>query len=175
MCFESYTLFYLNIDPSLNVQISTTKNGPSNKMLFELLRITCQISLRLYISTFRGQLSHLHLDQKVRKFSKDQKVFKKTNRSSKSGFVFCGVLNLFSLNLTDEVHLTRYQISLLSVQNKRSMKMLYKNNVFWSVFIFRKKTRYSQALPAAPCCYQYFLLLIDPIIQKHCFSLIVGR
>lgn len=109
-------------------------------MLFELLRITCQISLRLYISTFHGQLSHLHLDQKVRRFSKDQKVFKKTNRSSKSGFVFCGVLNLFSLNLTDEVHLTRYQISLLSVQNKRSMKMLYKNNVFWSVFIFRKKT-----------------------------------
>lgn len=46
-------------------------------MLFELLRITCQISLRLYISTFHGQLSHLHLDQKVRKFSKDQKVFKK--------------------------------------------------------------------------------------------------
>lgn len=143
MCFESYTLFYLNIDPSLNVQISTTKNGPSNKMLFELLRITRQISLRLYISTFHGQLSHLHLDQKVRKFSKDQKVFKKNKQIQQIWVCVLwkdiGVLNLFSLNLTDEVHLTRYQISLLSVQNKRSMKMLYKNNVFWFVFIFRKK------------------------------------
>lgn len=30
--------------------------------------------------------------------------------------------------------------TVMYIQNKRSMKMLYKNNVFWSVFIFRKKT-----------------------------------
>lgn len=107
-------------------------------MLFDALRITCQISLRLYIY-FSWTIVSSSPRSKSKRFSKDQKVFKKTNRSSKSGFVFCGVLNLFSLNLTDEVHLTRYQISLLSVQNKRSMKMLYKNNVFWSVFIFRRK------------------------------------
>lgn len=111
-------------------------------MLFELLRITCQISLRLYISTFHGQLSHHHLDQKVRRFSKDQKVFKKQIDLANLGL--CSVegywcFKLVFLNLADEVHLTRYQISLLSVLNKRSMKMLYKNNVFWSVFIFRKK------------------------------------
>lgn len=40
-----------------------------------------------------GQLSHLHLDKKkVRKFSKDQKVFKKTN--SKSGFVIYGRISV---------------------------------------------------------------------------------
>lgn len=46
-------------------------------MLFELLRITRQISLRLYISTFHGQLSHLHLDQKVRGFLKIKRFLKK--------------------------------------------------------------------------------------------------
>lgn len=58
-------------------------------MLFELLRITRQISLRLYISTFHGQLSHLHLDQKVRRFSKDQKVFKK--QIDLANLVLCSV------------------------------------------------------------------------------------